>query len=50
MGTGTVGWPVIEKPRGGWAVEPNLVDYRSTRATFYVGGCTRGARVCPMAD
>ena len=34
MGTGTMGWPVIEKPRGGWAVEPNLVDYPSVRATF----------------
>jgi acetyl-CoA synthetase len=34
MGIGTMGWPVIEKPRGGWAIEPNLLDYARTRATF----------------
>ena len=34
MGAGPMGWPVIEKPRDGWAVEPNLIDYRSARATF----------------
>jgi len=27
-------WPVIEKARGGWPVEPNLLDYEPTRATF----------------
>lgn len=26
MGAGPMGWPVIEKARDGWAVEPNLID------------------------
>ena len=27
-------WKTIEKPRQGWAVIPNLVDYERTRAAF----------------
>ena len=27
-------WETIEKPRGGWAVVPNLLDYEQTRAAF----------------
>jgi acetyl-CoA synthetase len=27
-------WKTIEKPRQGWAVAPNLVDYEQTRAAF----------------
>ncbi|MGZ6980510.1 MAG: acetate--CoA ligase, partial [Acidimicrobiia bacterium] len=28
------GWTPIPKPRSGWAVVPNLIDYEGTRATF----------------
>jgi acetyl-CoA synthetase len=27
-------WKIIEKPRQGWAVTPNLLDYERTRAAF----------------
>lgn len=27
-------WKPIEKPRGDWAVVPNLVNYEQTRAAF----------------
>jgi acyl-coenzyme A synthetase/AMP-(fatty) acid ligase len=27
-------WKTIEKPRDGWAVTPNLVDYDQARTTF----------------
>src|SRR5208282_5590607 len=26
--------PVIQKPRGGWRVAPNMPDYEATRAAF----------------
>jgi acetyl-CoA synthetase len=29
-----VSWPVIEKPRGGWALPPNLRDYEQELAAF----------------
>jgi len=36
MGIGTMGWSVIEKRRGGWAIEPNLLDYARTEPIY---GC-----------
>ena len=34
-------WKAIDKPRGGWSVEPNLVDYEEERARFSWGQARR---------
>jgi acetyl-CoA synthetase len=36
-----MGWPVIEKPRSGFAVEPNLSDYERGRSAFTWEGARR---------
>lgn len=34
-------WKTIEKPRQGWTVVPNLLDYERTRAEFSWDGARR---------